>query len=87
MSTWAFNRGSERREPSPEIARALVWLERNTREVGDLAQPVVARSVLDALARRADGTTAAAATVQRQRGVLVNPAEWAVERGLLVKNP
>ena len=62
-------------------------LDRNTREVGDLAQPAVARSVLDALTRRADGTTAAAATVQRQRGVLVNLAEYAVERGLLVKNP
>jgi len=55
--------------------------------VGDLAQPAVARSVLDALTRRADGSTAAAATVQRQRGMLVNLAEYAVERGLLVKNP
>ena len=87
LTAWAFNRGSEGREPSAEISRALTWLGRNTREVGDLAQPAVARSVLDALTRRADGTTAAAATVQRQRGVLVNLAEYAVERGLLVKNP
>ena len=87
LTAWTFNRGSEGREPSAEVARALVWLGRNTREVGDLAQLAVARSVLDALTRRADGTTAAAATVQRQRGVLVNLAEYAVERGLLVKNP
>jgi integrase len=87
LTAWAFNRGSEGREPSAEIGRALAWLGRNTREVGDLAQPAVARSVLDALTRRADGTAAAAATVQRQRGVLVNLAEYAVERGLLVKNP
>ena len=33
------------------------------------------------------GRPAAAATVQRQRGVLVNLAEYAVERGLLLKNP
>lgn len=87
LTAWAFNRGSVGRDPSAEVARALAWLGRNTRDVGDLAQPAVARSVLDALTRRADGTTAAAATVLRQRGVLVNLAEYAVERGLLLKNP
>ena len=87
LTTWTFNRGSEGQEPSAEVALALTWLHRNMRAVGDLAQPAVARSVLDALTRRVDGTTAAAATVQRQRGVLVNLAEYAVERGLLIKNP
>ena len=43
--------------PPAEMARALAWLERNTREVGDLAEPAVVRAVLDALALRVDGTT------------------------------
>jgi integrase len=47
----------------------------------------VARAVLDALTRRADGTTAAPGSIQRQRGVVVNLAEYAVERRLLTRNP
>jgi integrase len=87
LTAWAFNRAGATREPPPEIARTLTWLGRNTRHVSDLAQPAVARAVLDALTRKSDGTTAAPATVQRQRGVLVNVGEYAVERGLLAKNP
>ena len=82
LTAWSFNRADQRvRAPPAEVARALTWLGRNTREVGDLAQPAVVRSVLDALTLRVDGTTAARGTVQRQRGVLVNLAEYAVERG------
>jgi integrase len=47
----------------------------------------VIRGVLDALARNANRTAGAPATVQRQRGVLVNVAEYAVERRLLPRNP
>ena len=61
------------------------WLERNTRDVGDLAKPAVARAVLDALAVTKDGRSAAPSTVQRQRGVVVNLAEYAVERRLLTR--
>jgi integrase len=55
--------------------------------VGDLDKPAVARAVLDALTLTADGGVAAPGTVQRQRGVLVNAAEYAVERRLLPRNP
>jgi hypothetical protein len=47
----------------------------------------VIRGVLDALTRKDDGTPAAPASIQRQRGVLVNLAEYAVERRLLPRNP
>jgi integrase len=88
LTAWSFNvRTSGSGQRPTEIARALTWLERNTREVGDLAEPAVVRRVLDALALRIDGAQAAPGTVQRERGVLVNVAEYAVERKLLPHNP
>ena len=88
LTAWSFNvRTSEAGQPPAEVARALAWLERNTRIVGDLAEPAVVRAVLDAVALRVDGAAAAPGTVQRERGVLVNVAEYAVERKLLPHNP
>ncbi|WP_433292303.1 hypothetical protein ACQPZQ_04440 [Pseudonocardia sp. CA-142604] len=52
-----------------------------------MGQPAVVRMVLDALTRTIDGSPAAPGTVQRQRGVVVNIAEYAVERKLLGRNP
>jgi integrase len=87
LTAWAFNVRSHSSDTPAEVAAALDWLGRSTRNVGDLGQPSVVRAALDALTRRADGTTAAPATIQRQRGVLVNVGEYAVERGLLTRNP
>jgi len=88
LTSWAFNvRASAGKGPTDEIARSLAWLERNTRTVGELEKPAVARAVLDALTLTANGSIAAPATVQRQRGVVVNAAEFAVERRLLTQNP
>jgi integrase len=69
------------------VAQSLRWLARNVRDIGDLADPAVARAMLDAIAKKNDGTPAAAGTVQRQRGVIVNLAEYAVERRMLDRNP
>jgi integrase len=88
LTSWAFNVAASRRGmPDDEIARAVSWLERNTRTVGELDRPAVARAVLDALALTADRRPAAPGTVQRQRSVVVNAAEYAVERRLLARNP
>jgi integrase len=89
LATWAFNSRtrSAEVEPPQQMAPTLQWLARNVRDVGDWADPAVARAMLDAIARKGDGTPAAAGTVQRQRGVLVNLAEYAVERGMLDRNP
>jgi site-specific recombinase XerD len=87
LARWAFTVRSHDGLPSEEISHALAWIERNTRDVGDLAKPAVARAVLDGLGVTKDGQLAAPSTVQRQRGVLVNLAEYAVERRLLAENP
>ncbi len=87
LTAWSFNRRSGRTDCPQEIIKARAWLERSTRTVDELAQPPVARGVLDALSRNADGSVSAPATIQRQRGVLVNLAEYAVERRLLARNP
>jgi integrase len=88
LVSWAFNtrtRGGA--APPDDIRTALTWLSHNTRSVGDLADPVVARHVLDALTTTHDGKPAAAATVQRRRGVIINALQHAVEWGLLPRNP
>jgi len=70
-----------------EFARAVRWLESNTRPVGDLADPATLRAVMDAIGRKLDGRPAAASTSQRKRGVFHNALEYAVERKLLASNP
>ncbi|WP_339122797.1 tyrosine-type recombinase/integrase [Pseudonocardia sp. D17] len=87
LMTRAFNLRPPDAEMPEDIAAAWDWLARSTRNVADLGQPAIVRAALDALTLRADRTTAAPATIQRQRGVLVNVGEYAVERGLLPRNP
>ena len=85
---WAFNKGQRDRQDRPhDVANALAWVERNTRPVADLAEPDVLRAVLNAIARRLDGTPAGPTVVNRKRAVLYNAAEYAVERKVLGKNP
>jgi hypothetical protein len=67
-----------------EFARAVRWLESNTRPVGDLADPATLRAVMGAIGRKLDGRPAAASTSQRKRAVFHNALEYAVERKLLV---
>jgi integrase len=65
----------------------VTWLHANAPELRSLSDPVVIRSVLDALALKLDGTPAAATTVARKRAVLFNALELAVEQGKLDTNP
>jgi hypothetical protein len=55
--------------------------------MGDLAETQVIRQVLDALTKTHKDKPAAAGTVQRRRGVIVNALGQAVERKLLLANP
>lgn len=88
LTGWSFNmRAPLPSTPPAEIQEALRWLANSTRDVADLAEPSVTRTVLNAFATKIDGTPAAPAWVQRQWGVLVNVAEYAVERGFLTRNP
>jgi integrase len=85
---WSFNtRAREAGSVPPEFARAVRWLEANTRPVGDLAQPDTVRAVMAAIGKKLDGRPAAASTSQRKRAVFYNALEYAVERQLLSSNP
>ena len=79
LARWAFTVRSDADVPPDDVANALAWIERNTRDVGELARPAVTRTVLDRLELTKDGRPAAPSTVQRQRGVLVKPGR--IRRG------
>jgi integrase len=85
---WAFNTG-RRDDPSrPEnVSAALRWIARNTKSVSALENPVVLRSVLDAIAHRLDGKARAASVVNQKRMVLSNVLSYAVELRMLPVNP
>lgn len=86
LRRWAFNT-KNRSECPDDAAQVLKWLARNTTPVSALADPKVTRAVLDRAATLLDGTRAAASTVQRNRAILHNACEYAVELGLLDRNP
>lgn len=85
--TWVGNSQRRKGQAPTELASAIRWLERHTVPVGELEDPALVRRVLDGLARRLDGTPAAASTFRRKRAVLHNMLEYAVEKGLLAANP
>lgn len=88
LISWAFNPSTRQtKTPPPDVQTALDWLARSTRPVVDLAEPAVARHLLNALTKTHDGKEASAATLQRRRGVIVNALEHAVEWSLLARNP
>ena len=86
LVNWAYN--SKHRDAAPEeVEDVLSWLSRNTREVKDLADPALSRRLLAAATSRLDGTRAASTSVRRNRAVLLNTLDYAVELGLLDSNP
>lgn len=88
LVSWAFNTRTRSTMTAPaDIRQALDWLSRNTHPVGDLAEAEITRRIMDALTRTSDGKPAAASTIQRRRGVIVNALGQAVERKLLLSNP
>ncbi len=83
---WGYN--SRLREAAPpDAATVLAWLSPNTRAVADLKHPATVRALLDAATTRLDGTRVAATSARRNRAVLFNALEYAVELGLLGVNP
>lgn len=88
LTGWAFNvAAGATGGPDADTAAVLGWLDRNTRPVSELERPAVARAMMDALTVNNDGTQAGPGSVQRLRGVVVNAAEYAVERRLMARNP
>jgi integrase len=86
LRRWAFN--SKNRAECPEDATQILnWLARNTKPVSALADPKVMRAVLDRAATLLDGSLAAPSTIQRNRAILHNACEYAVELNMLTRNP
>lgn len=84
---WAFNVPVQRNPPPAELAEAVAWVKTHTRPTTDLSDPVVVRSVLEAIAMTLDGGRAANSTLTRRRSALHNCLEFAVELKRLDTNP
>jgi integrase len=86
LINWGYN--TKQRAHAPDDATdVMAWLARNTKEVKDLADPALSRQLLNAATSRLDGTRAAATSVRRNRAVLLNALDHAVELKLLDVNP
>lgn len=89
---WAFVTPLRKEgNPPARITATVRWLERNTVPLAEFDNPArgpeLIRTALDTLARRLDGTAAASTTIARKRTVLYNALGYAVELGLLSRNP
>lgn len=82
---WGFNT-KQRSEPPDDVAEVLAWVARNNVPVSALADAATARRVLIQATSRLDGNNAAASTARRNRTILANAADYAVELGLLDTN-
>jgi hypothetical protein len=88
---WAGHRHSD---PGPEaleqdsvVAEVLAWVARNSAPVSALAEVAMARRMLDQATGRLDGKNVAASTARRNRTILANAMDYAIELGLLEMNP
>jgi integrase len=84
---WAFNTKRREADPPADLATAIMWIERNTVPLTDLADSDTLRRVLNQLARKQDGTPAAATVVARKRAVLFNLLGYAVDKKHFPMNP
>ncbi|MTD56543.1 hypothetical protein [Amycolatopsis pithecellobii] len=85
-SRWAFNTKRPDAEKPPEIMRGLKWVSANTVPVSRLNDEAVRREVPEQISLKLDGKQAAARTVNRQRAVLDNALDYAVELKALTAN-
>jgi len=83
---WGFNT-KQRDEALADVAGVLAWVARNSTPVATLAEPAVARRMLEAATTKLDGTHAAASTARRHRIILANAMDYANELKLIEKNP
>src|SRR5215813_3579789 len=83
---WGFNT-KQRSEPPGEVAGVLAWVARNSAPVSELAEAATGRRMLDQATGRLDGKNAAASTARRNRTILANAMDYAIELGLLEMNP
>lgn len=83
---WGFN--TKDRGNAPAAAAAILgWVAKNTRQAGDLAQPEVARVVLEGLGVKLDGKPGAPSVSGRRRRIFGTFIEYGVERKAVKANP
>ncbi|WP_231515601.1 tyrosine-type recombinase/integrase [Herbidospora cretacea] len=86
LRRWAFNT-KERPNSSASTREILAWVEKHSLPMSALASPISMRAVLNAATTRLDGQRMAASSNRRHRVILSNALNYAVELGLLDKNP
>ena len=74
-------------ELSPDDREVVDWIIRQSRPLYDLTDVGAMRDMLDAVATRLDGKSAAATVYRRKRAVLFNMLSYAVEREMLPDHP
>jgi hypothetical protein len=87
LRRYAFNGQTRAGGPPEDAAAALRWAETNSPPVSALADLDMVRTVLDACARKLDGTQAAANYLARRRQVLHNVLKYGVTKGRLTTIP
>jgi len=86
MHRWGFN--TKLRDSAPRSAAEILrWLSANTLPLTALAEPALARAVLDAATSKLDGKRAASETARKHRMLLSNAMDYAVELRYLQQNP
>ncbi|MEV4800420.1 hypothetical protein AB0K18_10430 [Nonomuraea sp. NPDC049421] len=86
MRRWGFN-SKQRAESPEEMADALAWLAKNTLPVSALAEAATVRSMLDTATAKLSGKPAATSTIRRNKTILQNALDYAIELKLLTTNP
>jgi integrase len=86
LRRWGFN--TKQRASAPDdVTYVLTWIARNSAPVSALAEPAVARRLLDSATSLLNGKTAAASTARRHRTILANAMDYARELDLIDVNP
>ncbi|PXY32105.1 tyrosine-type recombinase/integrase [Prauserella muralis] len=83
----AFSKRAREANEDPELARAMRMAARASREVNELANTEILRTVLSKLDLKLDGKRASRNTVRIRRIALRNAIDFAIERKLLDSNP
>jgi integrase len=86
LARWGFNT-KQRANPPDDVAEVLAWVARNSAPVSALAEPATGRRMLELATGTVNGRNAAASTARRNRIIVANAMDYAVERGLLAVNP
>ncbi|TKG67516.1 tyrosine-type recombinase/integrase [Prauserella endophytica] len=83
----AFNPKQRATDLHTDAKTAIQTVSRASRDVSELANPDVLRSVLHSLDHNIDGSRSAANTVRIKRVALGNAIDYAIEKKLLESNP